>query len=385
MEQVKLGIIGVGNQGCSHIRKILKGLTPEIKLVSVADIKEDRRVWAKENLPEGIKVYNSGSELINSNSVDAVLIAVPHYSHPQLAIEAFQAHLHVMCEKPAGVYTRQVREMNAAADQTDVTFGMMFNQRTNPLYIKMHEIVQSREYGDIMRVTWIITNWFRTQSYYDSGDWRGTWDGEGGGVLLNQCPHQLDLLQWICGMPLAITAHCENGKWHNIECEDDVTAYLEYANGATGVFITSTGEAPGTNRFEISMEKGKLVCENNKLKLYKTDVNVREFCKNAPGGFDTPKFTEEEIVIEGDNPQHVGVLNAFSGNILHGTPLIAKGQEGINGLSISNAMHLSSWLGKKVTIPVDEDTFLAELNKHRGASKKKDTVKEATFDTEGTY
>lgn len=384
MEKVKLGIIGIGNMGSGHCGNILKGRVPEISLTAVADLKATRRAWAKETLPEGTKIFESGSELIKSGCVDAVLIAVPHYFHPVLAKEAFAAGLHVMCEKPAGVYTKQVREMNEMADKTDVTFGMMFNQRTNPLYIKMHELVSGGAFGQIMRVNWIITDWFRTQSYYDSGEWRGTWDGEGGGVLLNQCPHQLDLLQWICGMPKAVRAFTKNGNWHHIEVEDDVTAYLEYANGATGVFITSTGDAPGTNRFEVSMEKGKLVCENDKLTLYRNAESARTFCMNAKEGFARPEVTKEEITVKGENPQHVGVLNAFAAHILHGAPLIAKGQEGINGLTLSNAMHLSSWLDKKVTLPINEDLFLAELNKRRATSLKK-AANDVTFSTEGTY
>ena len=218
------------------------------------------------------------ADLIAAEDVcDAVLIAVPHYQHPELSIDALQHNLHVMCEKPAGVYTKQVREMNEVAKKTNRVFAMMFNQRTNCVYRKMHELVTSGDLGAIKRVNWIITDWYRTQSYYDSGDWRATWEGEGGGVLLNQCPHNLDLIQWICGMPSKVQAFCHEGKWHDIEVEDDVTAYLEYPNGATGVFITSTADAPGTNRFEITLEKGKLVCENNVLTLHELEVSEREF------------------------------------------------------------------------------------------------------------
>ena len=223
-----------------------------MELTAVADRKESRRVWCKENLPESVTIFEEGKDLIASGKCDAVLIAVPHYQHPELAIDAFDHDLHVLCEKPAGVYTKQVRLMNERAQASDKVFAMMFNQRTNCVYRKMHELVTSGELGAIKRVNWIITDWYRTQSYYDSGDWRATWDGEGGGVLLNQCPHNLDLLQWICGMPSRVHAFCHNGKWHDIEVEDDVTAYLEYPNGATGVFITTTADAPGTNRFEVT-------------------------------------------------------------------------------------------------------------------------------------
>lgn len=372
MDKVKLGIIGLGNMGSTHTTNILAGMTPDVELAAVADRLPARREWAKGVLPSGTPVFGDGSELIRSGRCGAVLIATPHYDHPPLSIEAFKMGIHVLCEKPAGVYTKQVREMNKVAAESGLVFAMMFQQRTNSVFRKMHDMVQDGSLGAIKRVSWIITNWYRTQSYYDSGDWRATWDGEGGGVLLNQCPHNLDLFQWICGMPSAVRAFCHNGKWHNIEVEDDVTVYLEYPNGATGTFITTTADAPGTNRFEITTEWGKLVNEENTdLTLYKLDMNEREFCKTAKGGFDKPKVTVEKIGTDGSFPAHVGVINAFAGKILRGTPLVAEGYEGINGLTLSNAMHLSSWLDTTVKLPLDEDRFLEELTKRRALSPKK--------------
>ncbi|WP_313579293.1 Gfo/Idh/MocA family protein [Lacrimispora sp.] len=384
MDKVRLGIIGIGNMGSGHLKNILEGKVPEMEVTAVADRQEGRRAWAKEHLPESVVVFEEGKDLIAAGVCDGVLIAVPHYQHPELTIDAMNHGLHVMCEKPAGVYTKQVREMNEAAKKCDRVFGMMFNQRTNCIYRKMHELVTSGELGAIKRVNWIVTDWYRTQSYYDSGSWRATWDGEGGGVLLNQCPHNMDLIQWICGMPSKVQAFCHNGKWHDIEVEDDVTAYLEYPNGATGVFVTTTADAPGTNRFEITLEMGKLVCENGQLMLHKLAENERTFCKTAKGGFDTPECTVTEVETDGENEQHVGVLKAFAGRILHGTPLIAEGVEGINGLTLSNAMHLSSWLKKEVEIPFDEDLFLGELNKRRSESRKKEGTG-VVFNTEGSY
>lgn len=384
MEQVKLGIIGVGNMGSGHVGNILAGKTPRITVAAVADRREARRQWARETLPEGTAVFNEGSELIASGLCDAVLIAVPHYQHPVLAQEAFAHGLHVMCEKPAGVYTLAVREMNAAADRSGRVFGMMFNQRTNCLYRKMHELVHSGQLGGLKRVNWIITDWYRTQIYYDSGDWRATWAGEGGGVLLNQCPHQLDLLQWICGLPKTVRAFCHQGKWHDIEVEDDVTAYLEFEGGATGVFVTTTGDAPGTNRFEITGTRGKLVCEEDRLTFWRLKEDERDFCRSSKEGFQKPEAERVEVETDGENPQHVGVLNAFADNILEGKPLVADGREGLNGLLLSNAMHLSGWLGQAVEIPFDEQLFLRELDKRRASSRKKEGA-EITFSTEGTY
>ena len=291
-------------------------------------------------------------------------------------------------EKPAGVYTKRVREMNEVAAKSDKVFALMFNQRTNPMYIKLREIVQSGEYGGLHRFNWIITDWYRTQAYYNSGGWRATWSGEGGGVLLNQCPHQLDLWQWITGMPESIQAQCSIGKWHNIEVEDDVTIYAEYKNGATGVFITTTGDAPGTNRLEITLDRAKLVCENDSIRAYILDESMTEFSRTAEEGFAKPGGHWEDIdYVDTDTEQHVAVTNAFAAHILHGTPLIARGEEGINGLTISNAAHLSSWLGRKITLPIDEDLFYEELQKKIASScGKKEPIKEVVVeDMSSTY
>ena len=385
MEKVRLGIIGIGNMGSGHAHNLIEGEVPEMELAAVADLKAERREWAKQNLPETVQIFEDGDSLIESHCCDAVLVAVPHYDHPRFVIKALENGMHAISEKPAGVYTKQVREMNEAAAKSDKVFAMMFNQRTNHVYRKMKEIVASGEYGKIKRVNWIITDWYRTQAYYNSGGWRATWAGEGGGVLLNQCPHNLDLLQWICGMPVKVQAFCHIGKWHDIEVEDDVTAYLEFEGGATGVFVTTTGDAPGTNRFEITLEKAKLVCEEEKLTFYVLEESEREYCFTTTEGFEKPKGEFVTLETDGENLQHVGVLRAFAANILRGEPLVARGEEGINGLTLSNAMHLSSWLGRAVEIPFDEDLFLEKLNELRANSKQKENVQEVTFDTTGSY
>ena len=385
MEKVRIGIIGIGNMGSGHAKSIAAGNCPEIELAAVCDINPERLEWAKENLPETVARFDDAIKMMESGLIDAVIVAVPHYFHPQYAMEGFKHHLHVMCEKPAGVYTKQVREMNAAAEKADVAFGMMFNQRTNCVYRKMKEIVDSGEMGAIRRTNWIITNWYRPQAYYDSGAWRATWSGEGGGVLLNQCPHQLDLFQWICGMPKKVDAHLQFGHWHDIEVEDDVTAYFEYENGATGVFITSTGDAPGSNRFEITLDKGKLVVENDKLYKWELSVPEPEWTKICKNPFDKPEITFSEVETDGLNPQHNGVLNAFAAHILHGTPLVANGVEGIRGLTISNAMHLSSFLGHPVELPFDEELYYNELMKRVATSRRKENVRAVVADTSNSY
>ncbi len=371
-DKIRLGIIGLGNMGTTHTKNWLARKMPEIEITAVCDLKADRLDWAKGEIPT-VATFDDAEKMMDSGLVDAILVAVPHYDHPTYAIMAMQKGLHVMIEKPAGVYTKQVLEMNACAAENDVVFGIMMNQRTNCIYRKMREIIKRGELGAIRRTSWIITDWYRPQAYYDSGDWRATWSGEGGGVLLNQCPHNIDLWQWICGMPVKITAYLHFGKWHNIEVEDDVTAYVEYANGATGTFITTTGDCPGTNRFEICCEKGKIVAEDGKtLKMWKSDISEPEFSKTNTKMFAKPSMTVCDVETDEENPQHVGVLNAFAGKILRGTPLIADGIEGINGLTISNSMHLSAWTGKTIDVPnFDHELYYNELQKRIDTSVRK--------------
>lgn len=362
--------------GSAHAEKIVEGKCPEIELVAIADTDSKRLDWAKEQgYGENVAYFSDNFQMLDSGLIDACLIAVPHYDHPSLAIECMKRSIHVMLEKPAGVYTKQVLEMNAEAEKhSEVVFGMMFNQRTNPVYRKLRELVLSGKYGEIRRTNWLITAWYRPQAYYNSGGWRATWSGEGGGVLLNQCPHQLDLWQWICGMPVKVDAHLHYGKWHDIEVEDDVTAYVEYENGASGVFITSTGDACGTNRFEIQMDKAKFVVENDVLTVCEYEMPEQEFSKTNTKPFGNVNSKTFKVEIDEENPAHVGVLNAWADAILHGGKLVADGREGINGLSLSNAMHLSSFLDKEIVLPLDDELYYDELKKRIATSKKKETI-----------
>ena len=386
MEKIRLGIIGIGNMGSGHARNLLDGQCPDFEWVAVADINPERLAWTKETLSDKVTCFDDATAMLDSGLIDACMICVPHYDHPRYAIECMKRGIHVMVEKPAGVYTKQVREMNEeAARHPDVVFGMMFNQRTNCLYRKMRELVQSGKYGRIRRTNWIITNWYRPQAYYDSGNWRATWSGEGGGLLLNQCPHQLDLWQWICGMPVKVQAQMRFGQWHDIEVEDDVTAYVEYADGATGVFVTTTGDAHGTNRFEVQMDSAQIIVEHDKLRLLEFDVSEPEWSRTNKIPFATMPAREVEVETDGLNPQHVGVLNAWADAILRGGKLVAGGEEGIHGLTLSNAMHLSAFLGRPIEIPLDEDLFYEELQMRVAASNRKPTGSAVYADTSNTY
>lgn len=361
MNKVRLGILGVGNMGSGHLQNVVDGKCPKVEVTAVADINPEKLDSAMKICPS-VRCFDSAEKMLDSGLVDAVLIAVPHYGHPVWAMECFKRGIHVLIEKPAGVTTRSVCEMNEAAERSGVKFAIMFNQRTDPIYRKAREIISSGALGQTKRLVWIITNWYRTQAYYDSGSWRATWNGEGGGVLLNQAPHNLDLWQWIFGMPKRVRAFCAEGKYHNIGVEDDVTIYGEYENGATAVFISSTGEAPGTNRLEITGDMGKLVLENGKLKWWKLKTSEREFCFTEKNGFVCPESDYEEYS-EKAPEGHPIVLENFAEAILDGKELIADGREGLNSLSISNAAYLSSWTDDWAELPTNEQMFETYLKR----------------------
>lgn len=392
MKKIRFGIIGVGNQGFSYaVNGFDKGAVTNGVLTAVCDINPEKLKTLKQSLKnQEVAYFDNYIEMIESGLCDAVLVETPHYQHPEIVIECLKRDINVICDKPAGVYTEQVKEMNEVAKNSKATFSMMFNQRTNCLYRKMREIILDGGIGEIQRVTWIITDWFRTQQYYNSGSWRATWSGEGGGVLINQCPHQIDLIQWVVGkMPKKVRGFCHYGKWHDIEVEDDVTAYFEYDNGATGVFITTTGEAPGTNRFEVSGTKGKLLCENGKLFLQQTSEDTQEFAKNPANTFGANanlRGTLVEVETDGQNNQHVGIMNNFANYLLGLEDLFVDGTEGINGVELMNAIELSGFLGgEAVTLPIDGKKYLKILNEKRANSRRKEVVNEKTQNTEGTY
>lgn len=372
MNKIRYGIVGIGKQGTYYTMLFtkLKSFIKGSVLTAVCDISEDRRNYAEKNL-KGVAVFDDYNKMFASGLIDAVMIVTPHYFHPEIAIAAFRAGLNVLCDKPAGVYTKQVKEMNAEAEKhPELLFGMMFNQRTNPLYIRAKEIIESGELGELKRIVWIITNWYRPRAYYAQGGWRGTWWGEGGGVLINQCPHQLDLFTWLAGLPVSVTSTIST-RCREINVENDVTAYCRFASGATGVFITSTHDAPGTNRLEITGDGGKIVIEKGKLTFVKNVMPEPEFSKVNEVFMGKPKTVKSTyrgldryFRLFKYPVQHMGVIKNYTDTLLKkDCKFLAPGKEGIIGLTFSNAIHLSGWLNKEIQLPLDEEAFIAELEK----------------------
>lgn len=374
-KKVRLGIIGLGQQGSMYAHFISTGKVPNMVIGAVCDIDASKKEEAAAKYLD-IPLYDDYITMLDSGDVDAVVTCVPHFLHPEMGIETLKRDIHVLVEKPAGVYTKQVNELNEfAASKPELSFAIMFNQRNNPLYQRLKEIVENGEIGDIRRTNWIITTWWRPQGYYNSSEWRATWGGEGGGVLVNQAPHQLDLWQWICGVPKSVYAKVAYGFRRDIAVEDEVTAVVDYGEGATGVFVTATHDVTGTDRFEILGDKGKIIVENSKTATVTRLVKPERELSDSMGLDDIRKVVTGQLnpdelytseVIEFPSPwgvQHAGVLENFAANILDGTPLLAPGSDGIKGVRLANAIHLSSWTGSEVALDFDEDLFLAELNK----------------------
>lgn len=392
MNKVRFGIVGFGVQGSSYAGYLSgrpKKDGPQAvcqdccALGGICDIDEEKLREAKELYPE-VPVYSDWKEMVEEKKVDAVITTVPHYLHPEIAIYCMERGVHVLVEKPAGVYTAQVKRMNDCARMhPDVVFGIMFNQRTNQLYQNIKELVESGELGELRRSNWIINSWWRPDSYYQQGTWRATWGGEGGGVLVNQAPHQLDLWQWICGVPVKVYAKCIFGAHRKIAVENDVTILTEYANGATGCFITCTHDPMGTDRLEIDLSKGKIIVENScKAVIYRFRKDERELNETvameklgelmAQNGSNGNSMYEVSEMTWHDSWgfQHVKVMDNFARRVLYAEPLLAPGEEGINGVRLANASLLSAWTGREVTLPFDDAEYLTELNKRIRAEGK---------------
>ncbi len=378
MNKVRFGIVGLGNMGSSHC-----GYIPQLDnacISAVCDIDQTKTdKWAKEL---GVPGFTSSDEMLKAKVADVILIATPHYDHPPIGIKALETGHHVLCEKPIAVGVKGARELiEAAKKYPNQLFGIMFNQRSNPMYQKLRNVIADGELGEITRVTWLITNWFRTNAYYASGGWRATWAGEGGGVLINQCPHNLDLMQWITGlMPNRITAVGYIGKTHPIEVEDEMSAILEYPNGAIGHFVTSTGEAPGTNRLEICGTQGKIIADNGKLTFHRTRKNVAEVNRNSPDPFTSVECWTIDIPFNGnrEHGEHERITRNFIDALQKGTPLLSPGQEGVKGLELGNAMLMSAMQKRGVDLPIDGEAYdqlIRDLTKKYGGKKTLETKK----------
>jgi predicted dehydrogenase len=362
-KKVRIGVIGIGNMGAAHIHDVAE--LENCELAGICDVIPERADVPAREL--GVPAYYDYKDMINQTQLDGVIVATPHYDHTPISIDCLGRGINVLVEKPIAVHVKDARTMVAAYQQAKtqypgLVFSIMFMQRTYGFWRKIKAMIDEGELGRLVRTTWLITDWFRTQNYYNSGGWRATWRGEGGGVLLNQCPHNLDLYQWMVGMPKRISGFAAIGKYHDIEVEDEVTGFFEHENGMVGHFVTTTAESPGTNRLEIIGDLGKLVFEDGNLTLSRNHSSMLEFIQTSPHSFDRVEMDIEQVNYEHHGqPGHRMLIENFADAILTGAPLIAAAPEGINSLTLSNGMMLSSFLGRPVDIPFDEDAYEARL------------------------
>jgi predicted dehydrogenase len=381
MDLVRLGIIGMGNIGRHHAEYLLDRKVNRCELRAVCD-----PITAPLEKYRPLEIFSDGEQMIRSGAVDAVIIATPHFQHTTLGVAALEAGVHALVEKPISSHKADAEKLIAASRKhPEVVFAGMFQLRTEPRYLKIRQIIEN-DLGRMVRVNWINTDWFRTEAYYASGGWRATWKGEGGGVLLNQCLHNLDTLQWLCGMPSRVRGFCQLGRFHQIEVEDNVTAYMEWPNGATGCFVSSTGEAPGTNRLEIVGTSGTLVLENNQLKFTRNAADMMEFSRSATQGFVKPEAKTQDIPFANAEFPHAALTQNFVNAILDGEPLLAPGAEGIHSVELANAMIYSSLLGQTLELPMDGAAWEGKLNELiSGSTIRKKVVKVAADDFTGSF
>ena len=381
--RVRVGVIGVGNMGSAHCKWLENH--PQMVLTAVADEIEARRGrWAAD---PSVQVFDSGQALIRSGACAAVIVATPHFSHVALASAALKAGLHVLVEKPIAAEIKEAEQLLKVPKAEGQILALMFNQRTNPAYGAIRDWVKDETFGRLRRMSWVITDWFRAQSYFDSGDWRATWRGEGGGALLNQAPHQLDLLCWMFGRPNHVFANCGFGRWHNIGVEDEVSAILGFEGGVTGTFVTSTGEAPGRNRLEVVLDRATLVYDTREdvILIEETSIPITEAIQNNKA-FQKPKTELRRFEVAGQGGQHQAVLDNFSEAIVSGAKLLAPGADGLDSLMLANALTLSGALEQKIALPLSAVRYRRWLrSKQRAEQPRSQPVVAALNDLSGSF
>ena len=377
---VRLGVIGLGNIARQHIDNLTGGLVGDCVLAALCS-RQPHELAAALDVPH----FTDYAELVYSGTCDAVLVATPTFTHFEIGACALRAGLHVMMEKPLGLSAREGEEL-LALQQPGQMFALMLNQRTDPLFTTMRDTIVAGTLGEITRTHWTMTNWFRPEVYFQVSDWRATWRGEGGGLLLNQCIHNLDIYQWLCGMPTSVQAFCEFGRHHDIEVEDEATAYFRYANGATGVFVGSTGEAPGVNRFDVIGDRGSLSFDGKRLMLSENDPATGEFSRTTRDMFGIPATSVRDITPDRSTNQHATVMNNFVAAIRHDETLLAPAAAGLASLSLANAMLLSTWEARLVTLPLDGAHYQQALEQRIAVSTLRQKADiEATIDMSASY
>ena len=377
---VRLGVVGPGNIGRKHIDNVVAGHVPECAITALCS-----RHPPDAAIAPGAQHFSSLEALLDSGRCDAVIVATPTCNHLQAGAAVLRSGLHLMMEKPLGLSIAEGEALLAQQGPAQV-FALMLNQRTDPLFTAMRDCIDSGQLGELTRTQWTMTHWFRPEVYFKVSDWRATWKGEGGGLLLNQCIHNLDVYQWLCGMPASLHAFCRFGRYHDIEVEDEVSAFFSYASGASGVFVGSTGESPGVNRFDVIGDSGSLCFDGERLLLTQNAQSTQQYSRTTRDMFGQPPSHTRDITPERAVNQHAIVLDNFVQAIRNDEPLIAPAREGLNSLALANAMLLSSWENTAVDLPLDAARYQQALEQRMAVSqlRKKQEIS-ATIDMDASF
>lgn len=359
---VRIALIGFGSMGKNYARMLYAGLVPELKLSGVCCRNGAGQALLREEFP-GVRIYENVEQMQrHEEEFDAVLIVTPHATHVELGFAMAKLGKHFLMDKPAGVYASRVQELVEFCRERGVSFGMMFNNRMLPAFRIAQDYIRSGKLGRLHRAVWVCNSWYRSPVYHRSAPWRSSWQGEGGGLLINQNQHYLDIWQWLFGMPEKLYAAMEFGRYNDFAVDDAVDIQFVHSGGFHGTMVSATGEAPGVNRLEIWGEKGCLTVQDGARVFWDENaLSTVEFGKVNEVPFGTPPHTRVEIPVEKAENPYLLAFGNFAGHLLRGEPLFADGMDGLRTVQLTNAAYLSGWQEKRVSVPVDAEAFQKEL------------------------
>jgi len=359
---VRLAIVGAGAGVFNMHAPALRALEVEVEVVGLSDVVAEPAQGRAADF--GCPFFADYHQMLASTLPEAVVVIAPHPFHAPLAIEALRAGAHVLVEKPIALQVAEADAMIAVAADVGRLLAVNLQQRTRGVIRTARALIQDGRLGAIQRVEMVAT-WTRTAAYYRRAGWRGTWRGEGGGVLMNQAPHTLDVLCHLLGLPARVVAW-NRTLYHDIETEDTSLSMLEWANGAQGTLLVSTAQAGEPERLEIVGTRGALRLQNGALAVSSAEADLLEFMRDDPDPFARLPYTPVEVDIESGGGTHQTIYENFVAAIRDGVPLVADGAQGRMSLEVANAIILSSHTGRAVELPVDRAAYAALLAEKQG-------------------
>ena len=351
--RLRYGVIGAGVIAPLHLQAI--AALDDVELAGISAL--DREAAAALAREAGCASFADHRELL-ALEPDVVVVCTPHPSHPALTIEALEAGAHVLVEKPLAPEAREGDAMIEAADRTGRLLGVCFQQRFRPVIAAAHGLLAAGRLGELVRVS-IVDPLYRPNAYYGTAGWRGTWEGEGGGVLMNQAPHTLDLLCHLAGPPATVWG-VSRRRAQPMEAEDTATALLEYANGALGTLAVSTTE-PGVQRIELVGDRGRIEIVGETIAFERFEPPLSEHLRTATEMFEQPAIVSESVELPPGRGDHFDVHEDFAAAIRTSAAPRVPARDALWPLELANAIVLSSHAGHAVPLPVDRDAYASLL------------------------